>query len=243
EEGRRQLRQQGPLPASWFLVRPPRLRLPNHRHHPARRDRGPPPRDLLQEHVVVGFARLHPRRRRGLELHSRHRLPAEPPRGRRRSHRRLGPLRRRRLQLVGRRSRRARQGSRSRRRHHQHAQPRRRRLRGGPLRLHVPSQRPRLGLRHGFFPRGSPPTPHLEYRQGPHIPPRRRRRRPPQDPPRLRSPRGRQKPWPPDYRGPPQGHPEPSRSRLLLVQPLSQEPKSSPAHRQASRQIFPARGP
>ena len=80
EEGRRELRQQGALPASRGLVRPQRLRLPDDRHAAARRDRGDPPRHAPLRHVVVAQSGLHAGRRRGVELRAGPRLPGDAAR-------------------------------------------------------------------------------------------------------------------------------------------------------------------
>ena len=70
--------QQDGLPVARHLVRPARLRLPGGRFAATRRDRGDPPRHVPREPLVVALARLHAGRRRVLERHPRHRLPAEP---------------------------------------------------------------------------------------------------------------------------------------------------------------------
>ncbi len=75
QEGWRELRLQDLLSAPRRVVRPQRLRVPDRQHAATRRDRGHPSRHLSREHVVVAFAWLHARGRRGVERHSRAGLP------------------------------------------------------------------------------------------------------------------------------------------------------------------------
>ena len=103
-------RQQDGLPGPRHVVRVERLRLPDHRHVAAGRDRRQAPRHLQPRPLVVALGRLHAGRRRVLERRPRHRLPREPAGRGRRSHRRHRHLRRRgghRLDRGGRRARRS----------------------------------------------------------------------------------------------------------------------------------------
>ena len=116
--GRGPRRQQDRLPVARHLVRPPRLRLPRLDTLQLGEIAGDPPRHLPREPLVVALARLHAGRRRVLERHPRHRLPAsagpdvDPERIARHRHQR-----RRGGHVLDRRGRRARQGGRAGQRH------------------------------------------------------------------------------------------------------------------------------